>query len=390
MAANPKDGARRNASPQMPCAAIPDWPAASARERHVLGVLAGEGIGGEIVAATLDVLRAVCARFDLQVDIRIGGAIGKEAQKQSGKSLTDEVVAFCDDVFRVGGAVLCGPGGGRFVYDLRARFDLYCKFTPLRPVAALADAGVLRPDHLAGIDIVAVRENVGGFYFGEWGLDENGDGAASAFHRVSYHAEEVDRVLLVGYALARMRRRKLCVTVKPGGVPTISRLWEERLRRIAADSAVDVSLPEIDNAAYQLIAHPAKFDVVVSPNMFGDILADCGALLLGSRGMSHSGNFGPGGRAVYQTGHGAAHDIAGTDTANPVGQIRSLAMLLSESFGWVNAGAAIEAAIDATLARGWRTPDIAARGGNVVGTRELSGKIATVIADSSNASPVAA
>src|SRR5262245_58025700 len=220
-------------SPGVParlCAAIPDWPVAGARGRPLLGVLPGEGVGGEVIGAALDVLEAVCARFDRVVDIRTGGAIGKEAQRQSGRSLTDEVVAFCDAVFRDGGAVLCGPGGGRFVYELRARFDLYCKFTPLVPVRALADSGVLRPEHVADVDIIAVRENVGGFYFGEWGGEEDHDGPTSAFHRVSYRAEEVDRVLSVAFELARARRGKLCVTVKPSGVPTISELWEKRMR----------------------------------------------------------------------------------------------------------------------------------------------------------------
>ncbi|MEZ0373939.1 MAG: isocitrate/isopropylmalate family dehydrogenase, partial [Candidatus Sericytochromatia bacterium] len=136
---------------------------------------------------------------------------------------------------------------------------------------------------------------------------------------------------------------------------------------------------EIDNASYQLIARAQDFDVVVAPNMFGDVLADCGALLLGSRGMSFSGNFGAGGKAVYQTGHGAAYDLAGSDKANPLGQILSLAMMLRESYAWPEGAARIEAAVARTLEQGYRTPDIAAPGCQVVGARELARRVCQAI-----------
>jgi 3-isopropylmalate dehydrogenase len=369
------------ASAQRLADAVPAWPTDFDPKRsHVVGVLTGEGIGREVVPAALEVLRTLGRHTSRRFEIRTGGPIGIDAQKISGKSLTDEVMEFCGAVFRDQGAVFCGPGGGRFVYDLRAHFDLYCKFTPLKPLPALRDAGVLRPEHLGGIDIVAVRENTGGLYFGEWGRRE-GDSAV-AFQRFSYRAEEVERILGVAHRLARSRRRRLCVTVKPSGVPAISQLWEERVRHLNREQDVEVRLLEIDNAAYQLIANARQFDVVVSPNMFGDVLADCGALLLGSRGMSFSGNFGDGGRAVYQTGHGAAHDIAGTDSANPIGQIQALAMMLRESFDWAAGAEAIEKAVETTLAQGYRTPDIAVPGCRVVGTRELAGLVCRAVEES--------
>lgn len=365
------------------CEAMPGWPGVPEEGRaSLIGVLVGEGVGGEVIPATLELLGALGRRSGRRFDLRMGGAIGKEAQKSGGKCLTDEVIAFCDAIFRDGGAVLCGPGGGRFVYDLRAHFDLYCKFTPLRPMPALRDAGVLRPEHLGGIDIVAVRENASGLYFGEWGR-ETGGGSTTAFHRTTYTEREVERILDVACRLAARRRRRLCVTVKPAGVPAISSLWEEKAGHLGRAHAIDTRILEIDNAAYQIIANPRDFDVIVSPNMFGDVLADCGALLLGSRGMSYSGNFGDGGRAVYQTGHGAAHDIAGTDTANPVGQFLSLAMLLRESFGWHDGAETIVDAVESTLASGCRTRDIAAPGARIVGTRELTRRVCEAVSASS-------
>ncbi|CAK0780482.1 3-isopropylmalate dehydrogenase [Gammaproteobacteria bacterium] len=347
------------------------------KRAHIIGVLMGEGVGDEVVPAALEVLQVLADRGSRHFDVRIGGAIGKEAFKTSGKWLTGEVIDFCAAVFADGGALFCGPGGGRFVYDLRAHFDLFCKFTPLRPVLALGDTGLLRLERVSGVDIVAVRENTGGLYYGNGGWEED---ARTAYHCFSYQAEAVDRILAVGYRLARARRGKLCVTIKSFGVPTISQLWEERVHHLHCQPEVAVRVLEIDNAAYQLVANAHDFDVVVSPNMFGDVLADGGALLLGARGMSYSGNFGPAGRAVYQTGHGSAYDIVGTDSANPIGQIHALAMMLRESFDWPAGASAIHEAVETTLAQGYRTPDIAARGCRLIGTRELARRVCANLA----------
>ncbi|TAN47421.1 MAG: 3-isopropylmalate dehydrogenase [Methylococcaceae bacterium] len=346
-----------------------------------MGVLTGEGVGAEVIPVTLALLKRLQAHTLRRFELRQGGDIGKAALALHGASLTDEVVDFCRGVFDDNGAVLCGPGGERFVYELRARFDLFCKFTPLKPTPALQDTGVLRPAALENVDIVAVRENVGGLYFGEWGQRRSPCGSSSVYHHFAYHEKDVERILRVALSLARQRRGRLCVTVKPGGVPAISALWEEKARHLAQGYDVQVNVMEIDNAAYQLIANARQFDVLVSPNMFGDVLADCGALLLGSRGMSFSGNFSAEGYAVYQTGHGAAHDIAGSDRANPVGQIYSLAMLLRESFAWQEGAQALETAVATTLACGYRTPDVAAAGSKVVGTTELGRRIGDTLAE---------
>ncbi len=346
----------------------------------VIGVLTGEGIGEEIVPIALSLLDVLASHGAVKFAVLYGGMIGNPAIRLYGKSLTDEVVQFCERIFSESGAIFCGPGGGRFVYELRARFDLFCKFTPLRPLPALTDVGVLRPACLADVDIIAVRENTAGLYLGQWGLQEYANGDKEAFHHFVYGQREIERIIRVGAVLARQRRGLLTVTTKPGGVPSVSALWEDLARDIAEEVGVSLRLLEIDNAVYQLIANARDFDVVVSPNMFGDVLADCGALLLGSRGLSYSGNFDPGSRAVFQTGHGAAYDIAGTNQVNPVGQILSLAMMLRESFNLERESEAILSAVNRTLAQDFRTIDIATPTSHVVGARELGERIGESLA----------
>lgn len=355
--------------------ALPEWSARGPAARApVIGVLEGEGVGPEVVPVALAAVEALAARRGGRLDVRRGGPIGAEAQRLTGASLTEETARFCEETFAAGGALFCGAGGARFVYDLRKRFDLFCKFTPLAPLPGLEDAGPLRPERLAGVDIVAVRENVGGLYFGEGGREADASGRATAFQRFAYREDQVDRILGVAARLAAQRRGRLTVVIKREGVPEISRLWLEGVERLSR-GGLEVEVLDIDNAVYQLVAQARRFDVIVSSNMFGDVLADCGALLLGSRGLSYSGNFGPPARAVYQTGHGAAHDIAGTGTANPAGQILSAAMMLEESFGWREEARRLRSALAAVLGGGLRTADVAGRGHRVVGTREFGAAV---------------
>jgi 3-isopropylmalate dehydrogenase len=166
------------------------------------------------------------------------------------------------------------------------------------------------------------------------------------------------------------------VVVKPGGIPSISELWMQRTTLMNEAYALAIEVLEVDNACYQIVADAARFDVVAAPNLFGDIVADTAALLLGSRGMSLSANFDAAGREVYQTGHGAARDLAGLDRANPLGQIQSLAVLLGESFGYTSLQATIEQAVEDVLAAGWRTSDVMAPGCRCIGTREMGRRVA--------------
>lgn len=274
--------------------------------------------------------------------------------------------------------MLCGPAGGRFVYELRHRFDLYCKLVPLRPLIESPDFGVIRNEALRQVDILVVRENTGGIYLGDWQERKEG-GRTIASHAFEYSSDQVDRVLRVAAGLAGCRRQRLTVAVKSEGMPTISRLWCRGLDELAEEWGVTCDVLQIDNCAYQLIQSARQFDVVVTSNMLGDILADGGALLLGSRGLSFSGNFGNGRKAVYQTAHGAAYDLEGEDRANPVAQVLSVAMLVRMSFGLEQLAVQIEDAVARTLRQGWRTPDVASPDSRVVGTRELGRQIVDAV-----------
>jgi len=333
--------------------------------RRIVGVLEGEGIGPEVIGVALRALGALEASGIPCADVRRG-------PRNPG---FEEASAFCAETFAAGGAVLCGPFGGRFVYDLRRRFDLFCKLSPLTPSPALRGASRLRPEFLAGVDILAVRENTGGVYQGRWG-ETSTPGGRVAEHFFCYGETEVRRILAVGARLAASRRRRMAVIVKPGGVPSISQLWCDCAAEAARAAEVELANLDVDYAAYRLVQDARDFDVIVAPNMLGDILIDLGAVLLGSRGASFSGNFSTEGAAVYQTNHGAAKDLAGSGRANPAGQVLSLAMLLRESFGLGDAASLLEAALEDAWARGFRTFDVMTPGASLVGTAEMGDRIA--------------
>jgi 3-isopropylmalate dehydrogenase len=347
--------------------------------RFLVGVLPGEGIGPEVVGAALGVLVALRSGGGPEFDLRTGGAIGRDAELMTGRTLTDEVAAFCEGIFAEGGAVLCGPGGGRFVYDLRRRFDLFCKISPLKPLTPLAEAGRLKSHCVAGTDILIVRENSGGVYQGDWREIAHPEEGRVAEHAFRYSEVQVRRLLEVAAALAAGRKGNLAVIVKEGGIPAVSALWRDLGREAAARAGVDVSIVDIDLAAYRLVQEPRSFDVIAASNLFGDVLADVGAVLLASRGMSFSGNFSGQGAAVYQTNHGSALDLSGQGRANPIGQIASTAMMLRESFGLAREAAWIEASIEEVLRLGFRTFDIAEPGTTTVGTAELGRRIAAEV-----------
>jgi 3-isopropylmalate dehydrogenase len=357
-------------TPKNSAAIFPQQPSG----RCLIGILPGEGVGPELTQVVRELLGIVARHWQLDIDIQTGGAIGTVAEKESGLALTEEVSEFAESIFEDQGVLLCGPGGGRFVYELRAHFDLFCKFTPVRPFTRLQDAGVLRPKAVDNVDMVIVRENVGGLYFGHGSLSDN-----EAIHTFHYDIEHVRRIIEVAVRLAQQRQGKLMLTVKTAAVKEVSLLWVKVFNELTAGLGLDANILEIDNANYQIIADAQRFDVVVTPNMFGDIISDVSALLLGSRGMSFSGNFSNSQAAVYQTAHGAAYDLEGNDTANPIGQILSAAMMLRESFALFEPAAAIEGAVEQTIAKGIRTLDIASKDSRIVGTQEMGSHIAETL-----------
>jgi 3-isopropylmalate dehydrogenase len=344
----------------------------------VVGVLPGEGIGPEVIEATLAVLHAVAAASPVRFEVRTGGPIGLAAERTCGQPLSREVIEFCHGVFAAGGAVLAGAGGGRFVYDVRKEFDLFCKLNPLVPPLELRAVGCLKDGQADGVDVLVVRENIGGVYQGQSGESRTPDGR-TAHHSFSYTEHEVRRIVRVAAQYAVRRRGILTVVVKPAGVPAISQLWSQCCRDAAREFGVQLRELEIDYAAYLLVRDPRAFDVLVAANLFGDILSDLGAVLLGSRGLSHGGNFAPNGDAAFQTNHGAAYDLAGTDRANPVGQMLSLVMLLRDAFYLQREAGLVRAAIGDVWRSGVRTEDVAEPGCRVVGTREMGALVAVAV-----------
>jgi 3-isopropylmalate dehydrogenase len=340
----------------------------------LIGVLEGAGIGPQVIGAALHVLKAAGQVLDLKFEIRNGGLIGEDAIAEYGKWLPEDTVDFCADIFHRGGAILNGPAGGRYVYDLRRRFDLFCKFVPVQPWPELARAGKIAPQFLKDVDMLIVRDNTGGVYQGQWG-DRATDKGRVAEHSFSYSEHEVHRLVEVAARAAAHRRGNLHVIVKYGGVPTVTALWRDIGSAVAKHHGIEAGFMNIDLAAYELIQNPARFDVIVAPNLFGDIIADICGVLVSSRGVTFSGNFDPEGRGVFQTNHGCAHDLAGRDVANPGGQILSLAMLLRESFGLDEAALLIEKALIETWRAGWRTADIAEPGCQIVGTKVMAEKV---------------
>jgi 3-isopropylmalate dehydrogenase len=359
------------------------------REPLAIGLLTGEGIGAEVIGAALTVLGAVAAERGLELAPAEPPSVGYAAE---GGSLSEATAEFCRTTFGAGGAVLAGPHGGRWVYELRRRFDLFCKISPLRPPPELGCTGPISPRELRDVDVLVVREQRGGVYQGRWGESVARDGDRIAEHSFCYRQRDVRRILRIAAKLASWRRGRLAVIVKDGGIPTISNLWRDCAVETAEDGLA-LEVVDIDHAVYRMLRHPRDLDVVVAPNLFGDVLSDAGGALLGSRGITHGASFDSARAAVYQTNHGAAHALAGSDRANPAGQLLAAATMLRESFGLTEEAGLIERALAKAWRDGWRTEDVAEPGCRVVGTGEMADRVAEAVAHASQevdaGSPVA-
>ena len=349
-----------------------------------IAVIRGDGIGPEIVEQALRILRRVEARFGHRFtyeDVWMGGC----AIDRYGSSLPDEML----EKARQADAVLLGAVGGpkwdgvskenrpeRGLLRLRAGLGLYANLRPAQIFPQLAAASPLREDIVArGIDFLIVRELTGGINFGEHRTEEK-DGETSATDVLSYSEKEIRRIARQGFEAARKRRHKLC-SVDKANVLDSSRLWRKTVTEMAADYPdVEVSHMYVDNCAMQIVRNPAQFDVIVTENMFGDILSDEASMITGSIGMIPSASLGEGGRGMYEPIHGSAPDIAGQDIANPIGTILSAAMLLRYSLNLAQEADAVEAAVAAVLEEGWRTADICAPGAEPVGCMKMGELIA--------------
>jgi 3-isopropylmalate dehydrogenase len=350
-------------------------------------VLAGDGIGPEVTSAACEVLSAAAALAGHTLTYR-DALIGGIAIDRTGTALPDETLALCRD----SAAVLLGAVGGpkwddpaakvrpeQGLLKIRRELGLYANLRPVRVHPALASACPLKPERVAGVDVLVVRELTGGLYFGAKGRRPHASGE-EAFDTMTYTTGEIERIVRTAAQAARGRRRKL-TSVDKANVLESSRLWRATTTRVMQSEFPDVELEHllVDATSMYLIQRPARFDVIVTENMFGDILTDEASVLAGSMGLLPSASLGAGKLGLYEPIHGSAPDIAGKGVANPLGTILSTAMLCRYSMGWDDTAAAIEQAVDRVITAGVRTADIAGAGDTPVGTAEMTRRVCAAL-----------
>jgi 3-isopropylmalate dehydrogenase len=347
----------------------------------------GDGIGVEVVAESVQVLQAIAEKYDHQFTFE-NVLIGGSAMDATGEPLPQATLDACQQA----DAVLLGAVGGpkwsdptakvrpeQGLLGLRKGLGLYANLRPVRVFPMLQNASPLRPERLEGVDLLVVRELTGGIYFGERQEAQGDD--LTAYDTMVYTASEVRRISRMAFELADQRRGKVTMVDK-ANVLACSRLW----RRVVAEVAVefpDVTLETmlIDAATMHLLRRPADFDVILTANMFGDILTDEASMLAGSMGMLPSASLGEGRNGVYEPIHGSAPDIVGQGVANPLATILSVAMLLRHSLELEDEAQAIEEAVEAVLAAGYRTQDIHEPGTTLVGTEEMGSLVIEKLTD---------
>ncbi len=352
-------------------------------------VLPGDGIGPEVVGEALKVLRAADRRFSLGVQLD-EGLLGGAAIDAHGKPLPEETLAKA----RAADAILLGAVGGpkwddidralrpeKGLLAIRAELGLFGNLRPAILYPQLAGASALKPEVVAGLDILIVRELTGGIYFGEpRGIRTLENGERQGFNTDIYSESEIRRIGRVAFEAARKRGKRLC-SVDKANVLEVTVLWREVMTELAADYPdVELSHMYVDNAAMQLVRAPKQFDVVVTGNLFGDILSDAAAMLTGSIGMLPSASLDASGKGMYEPVHGSAPDIAGQGKANPLATVLSLAMMLRYTFGRADVAEAIERAVGTVLDAGLRTGDIMTPGCRLVGTAGMGDALCEALA----------
>jgi 3-isopropylmalate dehydrogenase len=348
--------------------------------RYNICVMPGDGIGPEIVAEAMKVMETVGKKYGLDFTFT-AALIGGAAIDATGGPLPEATLAAC----KAADAVLLGAVGGpkwdtldpairpeKGLLGIRKELGLFANLRPAKLFPELASACCLRPDIVGkGLDVMVVRELTGGAYFGEpRGIEERG-GEKVGFNTMVYAEHEVRRIAKIGFETARKRGKKLC-SVDKANVLDVSRLWRAVVLEVAKDYPdVELSHMYVDNAAMQLVRDPSQFDVIVTENLFGDILSDEAAVITGSIGMLPSASLGERNPGLYEPIHGSAPDIAGQDKANPLATILSIAMMLKHTLNQPKAGEAIEAACAKVLADGYRTGDIMGPGKQLVGCKKM-------------------
>ncbi len=352
--------------------------------KYRITVLKGDGIGPEVTDQAINVLKAAGERFGIGFELReemMGGC----AIDEYGVPLPDVTLQACKE----SDAVLLGAVGGpkweglprsrtpeAGLLGIRAGLGLYANLRPAVIYEALRDASPLKSEIIGDtIDILVVRELTGGIYFGDRGRSGTGTADESAFDTERYSVSEIERIASIAFEAAR-KRRGIVTSIDKANVLESSKLWREVVIRKAREyPEVVLNHMYVDNAAMQLVRNPGQFDVIVTSNLFGDILSDEASMITGSIGMLPSASLGSGTLGLYEPIHGSAPDIAGMDKANPIATILSTAMMLRYSFKQYAAADAIENAVKSVLEKGYRTADIASAGIAAAGTREMGALI---------------
>ena len=349
-------------------------------QHYRITLLPGDGIGPEIMAVAVDILKLVAQQLDLSFEFQ-EAPVGGVAIDATGNPLPDETLQIC----RNSDAVLLAAIGG-YKWDslprhqrpetgllgLRAGLGLFANLRPAKILPQLVDASSLKREVVEGVDIMVVRELIGGIYFGQpKGIFESETGENRGVNTMAYTESEIDRIGRVAFETARKRGSKLC-SVDKANVLEVSQLWRDRITLLAKDYPdVELSHLYVDNAAMQLVRWPKQFDTIVTGNLFGDILSDAAAMLTGSIGMLPSASLGASGPGVFEPVHGSAPDIAGLDKANPIAQVLSAAMMLRYGLNQPVAADKIELAAQQVLDAGYRTGDIMSEGMKLVGCRQM-------------------
>lgn len=344
-------------------------------------ILAGDGIGPEIMGAAEQVLAAVNQQFNLDLAWS-HGLLGGCSIDAFGVPLADETLATA----RAADAILLGAVGGykwdtiersvrpeRGLLKIRSELNLFANLRPAILYPQLADASSLKPEIVAGLDILIVRELTGGIYFGQpRGIRTLENGEKEGFNTDVYRESEIKRIARVAFEMARLRGSKVC-SVDKANVLEVTELWKQVVTELQQAGYPDIALSHmyVDNAAMQLVKAPKQFDVIVTGNLFGDILSDEASMLTGSIGMLPSASLDENGKGMYEPCHGSAPDIAGQNIANPLATILSVAMMLRYTFKQEAAAKAIEDAVGRVLDQGLRTGDIMSAGMTKVGTKEM-------------------
>ncbi|HIK37486.1 MAG: 3-isopropylmalate dehydrogenase [Geminocystis sp.] len=350
------------------------------KRRYTITLLPGDGIGPEIMAVAVEVLKAVANKCDLEFNFQ-EALIGGAAIDATGNPLPPQTIEMC----RKSDAVLLAAIGG-YKWDnlprekrpetgllgIRAALGLFANLRPATVFPQLIDASPLKREVVEGVDIMVVRELTGGIYFGQpKGIFTTETGEKRGVNTMAYTESEIDRIAKVAFEIASKRRNKLC-SVDKANVLDVSQLWRDRVTAMAEKyPQVELTHMYVDNAAMQLIRHPRQFDTILTSNLFGDILSDEAAMLTGSIGMLPSASLGSNPPGLFEPVHGSAPDIAGQDKANPLAQVLSAAMMLRYGLQEDSAASLMEQAVSTVLSQGYRTADIMSPGCRLVGCKQM-------------------